>query len=141
MELQKYNINEGSLDAPKGLIDQTVNVLSPPQGKGLTVSISRDKLPWGMDFEEFVFAQLEKLKEAFNDFTEDGRHVLEIDGARCPVCRFNWSSPHGRLYQMMTMVEKNGNVVILTTSMTEPISKKQKEQINEMYLSFKHRIT
>ncbi len=139
MDTQEYHINEGILILPKDWRDQTLNVFVTGAGKGLSLAISRDEIPWGMSFEEYVLGEIKKISENFDKFEEDGRSVIEINGARCPVVRFHWTSPQGQLFQIMTIIKLEKRVIILTATMPEVISSEQVKKIEEMFVSFKTR--
>ena len=136
MELQKFVMNEGVFDVPMELKDQTLNILSMPNGKGFSISVSRDEMPWGMTFEEFALAEYQKLSDAFNDFEELERFIIEIEKQRSPVFHFHWNSPQGKLAQILIMIECSKNVLIITASAKDSISKNQKEQIKQIFGSF-----
>lgn len=56
-----YRINEGLIDIPDDWQDRSVNVIgSTITGAGVTMTITRDEIPMGMPFAEYVQGQADR---------------------------------------------------------------------------------
>lgn len=132
-----YTINEGTIEIPNDLIDQTINVFATGKPNEFSMSISRETMPWGVSFEEYTLAQIERLKEAFEDYTEVSKKMVKIGKDRCPVLRFHWKSPAGILHQVVTFIENDRHVVVITGSFANSMSENQYHEIVRIFQTYK----
>ena len=93
-----YRINEGSIDLPRDWQDRTINVVSSnPAGPGVSLTITRDDMPWGMAFVEYVEDQAKQAAQALKDFRIDARRELAISGAPAIEIECRWTAKQGAI--------------------------------------------
>lgn len=134
-----YQINEGSLQLPPSWKDQTVNVmLTVGIGeKGLSFTISRDTLPWGMSFESFAKKEIDSIATTLKGYQSIANVPMLIDGQPATRSEFKWMSPQGLVHQSMVITAKASKVLVFTASMPEMLSAEQQEEIAKILETFK----
>ena len=93
-----YRINEGTLDIPPDWQDRSINVIgSNSLGSGVTMTITRDDIPWGMAFIEYVDDQIRQAAEALKNF-EKSAELAELYGDMTQMGKSNgWVA---KIYQI-----------------------------------------
>jgi hypothetical protein len=134
-----YRLNEGSIDLPKDWKDQSINIVSSTGGSGfgLSFTISRDDIPWGMNFAEYVKDEIGKAKEALNDFTIVGQQDLEIHGAPAVEIECTWKAKQAPMHQIITTVQNESRALVLTASMPGKMSDSQKTEVRRITATLK----
>lgn len=136
-----YYLNEGSLAIPDGWYDQTLNVISvaPPNTEGLTFTIARDPIPWGMEFGEYVAGQIEKSRQVLKNFDMVAKRDLPIGGL--PACEIEcrWESNYGPVHQVIATLALPRNALIVSASMKNTMTDAQLTQVRAIIASFKPR--
>lgn len=136
-----YHIQEGSLELPVEWKDQSINVLSASRAgePGLSLTMTRDDIPWGMSFEEYLADQLKQASGALKDFTVVQKDELTIGGlpARQVECR--WVSKQGPMHQLITSLQNGMRVLVITASMPGEISPQQRSEVQRVVASFRPR--
>ena len=129
-----YTINEGVIDLPDEWKDQTINIVSSTgtSAPGLTFSITRDDVPWGMGFAEYVTGEIEKAKEALTEFTVAEQHRIQISGREAVEVECTWTAKQGPMHQIITTVHGPKHAMVLTASMPGKMSDGQKGQIRRI---------
>lgn len=114
-----YRINEGSIDLPRAWEDRTINVVSSnPAGPGVSLTITRDDMPWGMGFAEYVEDQAKQAAQALKDFRIDARRELSVNGVPAIEIECHWVAKQGPIHQLITTVSASGGRVLVLTAST-----------------------
>lgn len=130
-----FVFNEGTLDIPAGWRDQTINVVSSsgPLEPGLTLSITRDDLPWGMAFAEYVEDQIKQVQDALTDFKLLGRKPMTIGRAAAYEIEITWMSKQGPMHQIITTVQlPDGRAMVITGSMPGLMTPGQSHEVRRI---------
>lgn len=129
-----YRINEGSIDLPSDWQDRTINVVSSnPAGPGVSLTITRDDMPWGMAFVEYVEDQAKQAAQALKDFRIDARRELAISGAPAIEIECRWTAKQGAIHQLITTVSAaGGKVLVLTASVGGEMSAAQQAEMRRI---------
>ena len=129
-----YYINEGRIDLPAEWKDQSVNIISSTGSAepGLTFSITRDDVPWGMEFSEYVSGEVDKAKEALTEFTVLDQKALHISGRDAVEVECTWKAKQGPMHQIITTVHGPAHAMVLTASMPGKLSDSQKTEIRRI---------
>lgn len=134
-----YRINEGSIDLPRDWQDRTINVVSSnPAGPGVSLTITRDDMPWGMAFVEYVEDQAKQAAQALKDFRIDARRELAISGAPAIEIECHWVAKQGAIHQLITTVSAaGGKVLVLTASVGGEMSAAQQAEMRRIVLTLR----
>ncbi|MFP7675600.1 DcrB-related protein [Marivita sp. S0852] len=134
-----YRLNEGQIDFPKEWKDQSINIISSTGGgaAGLSFTVTRDDLPWGMEFPEYVKDQIAQAEESLNDFKNIGQIELEVSKSPAVEIECSWSSKQGVMHQIITTVSTPPRALVLTASMPGRMSDAQKTEVRRIVASFR----
>ncbi|MBK4217702.1 DUF1795 domain-containing protein [Paracoccus caeni] len=128
-----YRINEGFIDLPPTWHDRTINVVaSSMAGSGASLTITRDDVPWGMDFVEYVKDQEAQAAKALKNFEVIDRRELQINGAAAYEIESTWVAKQGPIHQIITTVQMGQRALILTASTTGKMSDNQKAEMRRI---------
>lgn len=129
-----YRINEGTIDLPQNWHDRTINVVSSTSaGLGVSLTITRDDMPWGMKFHEYVEDQAEQAAQALKNFNILGRGEVTVGGAQAIELECKWTAQQGPVHQLITTVQHNGrSVLVLTASAGDTMSESQKSELRRI---------
>ena len=130
-----YRINEGSIDLPAGWKDQTINIVaSSGNGSipGLTFTITREEVPWGMKFSEYVAGEIDKARQALSEFTVHTRSDLTIGGRAAVEIEVTWKAKQSPMHQIITTVDAPAHAMVLTASMPGRMSDTQKAEVRRI---------
>lgn len=129
-----YQINEGVIDLPADWKDQSINILSASHlgEPGLSLTVTRDDIPWGMSFQEYVADQMEQAGASLQDFTvAEQRDITLHDHAAIQMeCR--WVAKQGPMHQIITTVQAGGRALVLTASMPGEMSATQRAEVQRI---------
>jgi len=113
-----YQIQEGSVELPGEWQDRSVNVLIPQDtnSKGANLVISRDSVPRGLPFADYLQQQRKILARELPDFQVQ-LDAAGADGQR-PVhnLEFTWTNQGKAMRQLMTLIGCGDSVLSLTAS-------------------------
>lgn len=113
-----YQMNEGYLPLDGAWQDQTVNVLVPREAavKGINLVCSRDLLPMGAAFKDYLSAQRKNFEKELPKFRsiEDAEDTLEERPAH--FFEFTWNNQGKTLHQMMIVTCLEDRVLSLTAT-------------------------
>lgn len=132
-----FNFNEGSLEISSEWEDKSLILLT--HQSGLSISISRDKLPLGMTVDEFIELELDKISEQLRNYQETYRGPIVIDRFDGVLSEFNWSSPQGKMYQMSAIIKLPIHPIMITASSLSIITNGQRKLLLAIIESFKAR--
>ena len=130
-----YKMNEGSIDLPDSWKDQTINiVVSGGTGSvpGLNFTVTRDDVPWGMEFDEYVTGEIEKAGNALTDFTVISQSGLHISGRAAVELECTWNAKQGPMHQIITTVDAPHHAMVLTASMPGKMSDTQRAEVRRI---------
>lgn len=126
-----YHFNEGTLELPEEWKDITVNVLtsSMDNTQGMSFTLSRDTLPWGMTLSEFTDREMTTLSKQLKEFKKIRQEDNLLTHFESITCEFTWRSSQGVIHQLMTLVNIPEKVLILTATMEGLLSPHQQQLI------------
>lgn len=130
-----YHFNEGSLDLPESWNDQTINIVSSagPMEVGLTITMTRDQIPWGMEFDEYVEDQISQVTEALTDFTLLGRRPVVAGRNPAVEIECRWKAKTGFMHQIITTVQvSESRALVLTASHPGEMTANQKTEVRRI---------
>lgn len=136
-----FAINEGTIQLPSEWKDESINVLTTAQGNGsgLSFTISRDTLPWGMAFDSFARKEIDAIASNLKDYQQLELEPMQVDGREALRSEFRWSSAQGPIHQCMVLTAQEQRALIFTASMPALISQEQKLQILALVETFRFR--
>ena len=134
-----FHFDEGCMSLPDGWKDQTINIISSTGGAqaGLTFTITREEMPWGMQFDEYVDVELGKAGKALNDFTIVDRKPVQISGNPAHQVECTWKAKQGLMHQIITTINQRNKAIVVTASSPEKMSDSQKKQLVDTVNTFR----
>ena len=132
-----FYFNEGSLDIDNEWQDRSIILLAHPSN--LSISVSREALPLGMNFEEYAKRQLEQVSQQLRDYSETNRTNIAVDGYETVLSEYMWFSPQGKMYQMSAIINLPIHPTIITTSSLSELTEGQRTYLLGLIQSFKAR--
>jgi hypothetical protein len=133
-------IGEGQLDIPADWHNQSINIYTaqPPGSPGVSVSVNRDRLPYGATLQEYAHAQTGKLMEQLNNFQLVEQLILEVDAHPAHYYEFTWDSPDvGSMHQLLLCMANGPALINITTSHLGRMTPEQGVQLKAMLKSFR----
>lgn len=128
-----YRINEGSIDLPNDWQDRSINVIgSNISGPGITMTITRDDIPWGMAFIEYVDDQARQAAQALKDFKVVERRELTVNGHDAVEVECRWVAKQGPIHQIITTVQNGQRALVLTASVGGKMSESQMAEMRRI---------
>ncbi|AGT10004.1 DUF1795 domain-containing protein [Paracoccus aminophilus] len=130
-----FVFNEGTLDLPDSWKDQTINVISSTAAMepGLTVSITRDTLPWGMGFSEYVEDQIKQIEDALDEFKLMGRKPATLSRAAAYEIECSWKAKQGPIHQIITTIQLADNrAMVITASVPGAMTPSQQTEVRRI---------
>ncbi|WP_054179704.1 DcrB-related protein [Trabulsiella odontotermitis] len=137
-ELKPYHFNEGSLQIPAEWKDISIIVLSASSNdqSGISFTVSRDLIPWGMEFTAFAEREITSLSRQLKDYREHSREPGELAGRSTVTSEFSWTSPQGTIHQLMTILELAPGVLVLTATVPGEMTPELKVRLTQLIQSF-----
>ncbi|MFQ6553046.1 DcrB-related protein [Aestuariibius insulae] len=129
-----YHFNEGHIDLPDQWKDQSINIISSTGGSepGLSFTITRDDIPWGMEFTEYVSGEIEKASESLTEFKILAQQALTVSEREAVEIECTWTAKQGPMHQVITTVNAPSHAMVLTASMPGKMSDAQKAQVKRI---------
>ena len=136
-----YTVNEGILPLPGSWQDQSMNVLMPVLSdvQGANLLISRDLLPAGAPFSDYLATQKKKFKRELNNFKSTLEQPCRIDGREAEYWEFNWKQESIVIWQLILVVLNGSQVLTLTYTSPTTLPDETKETVRSAMLLFKFR--
>jgi hypothetical protein len=132
-----FAIDEGQLSIPETWQDQTLNVLADKTtGPGFTLTIARDRLPWGMSFDAYAEHEFSKVSNSFKEFVEHQRAQTTIAGATAHLIDFHWKANVGPVHQILVIVSNGEKALIFTGSNPGEMNNAQKKNFLALLNTF-----
>ncbi len=130
-----FYFNRGSLDVSAEWQDKSVILLT---NESQSISITYDKIPFGMVFDEFVEREINSLSRQLTNFKELSRQETKLDGIDTVLTEFTWDSPKGKFHQLTAIVDVEEKLpLMITTTVVGVMSKHQKEALLSIIKTFK----
>lgn len=132
--LTPFHFNEGTLQLPASWKDLSVLVLSAADNdsSGISFTISRDIIPWGMKFQDFAAREIASLSRQLKDYAELSRETGELLEKETVTAEFSWTSPQGKIHQLMTVLDLAPKALILTATVPGAMNEEQKVMLQEL---------
>ncbi|RJL21840.1 hypothetical protein C9E82_21085 [Paracoccus siganidrum] len=129
-----YQLNEGSIDLPADWKDQSINILSASRlgEPGLSLTVTRDDIPWGMSFQEYVDDQMKQAKASLKDFTIADQREVALNGHAAVQLECRWVAKQGPMHQIITTVLSGNRALVLTASMPGEMSATQRAEVQRI---------
>ena len=119
-EPQLFHLNEGTLplEAPGQWEDKTIHALRlPGDGHAATsLVITREPLPLGMEVEDYVRAELERLKSTLPEFVLVDRVPVNWSDAPGEALLTRWRSSEGVMDQIVACRRVHGRRLLIFTA-------------------------
>jgi hypothetical protein len=129
----KYDIFEGTLTVPEGLVDRSVNMLMSADGRGMSIVVSRDRLQAGEDIEHFIKRQMSDLSRQVTKLQEQGRAEAKLgpiaENGPIGIQIASTFKQHGQQihqFQAIFPMTDDGRVLILTGTSLAPHTEEEK---------------
>lgn len=136
-----YHFNEGTIELPDEWLDRTIHILSAAkeQEVGSSFTMSRDKMPWGMNFKEFTSKEIISISRQLKEYQQLDINDGTLSGKATVSVEFQWQAAQGRIHQLMTFVETQPQILILTATFPDFMTESQKKQVNRILATLKLR--
>ncbi len=137
--MNKFFINEGTINAPKSYDDQTVNIITDTSSPFKpNISITRDYKFLGQEYEAYVESQMANLKKEVAGFKLIDKKTFTWYGQKIPLHRFAWRAEGVTYYQIAVMYPMNDTLCIhvVITLINRPWAKKLLEEYEKIITSF-----
>lgn len=134
------NIGEATLAIPDDWQNSSVNIFTPSKGdlQGLSVTITREKLPFGKDLPAYAQMQLEIMQQQLPQFALLAQGALEVNGRAAWLMELRWESPQAGAAQQIVLLQPAGAVVLhCCASFLGTMDAVMREQLLQMLLSLR----
>ena len=144
-EPERFHLNEGSLplDVPEVWEDKTIHVLRLP-GDGhaaASLVITREALPLGMDVEDYVGAELDRLKATLPEFALVDRVPVAWSDVAGEALLTRWRSSEGPMDQIIACRRSQGRrLLIFTATHPKPMPSAAYEALMKAITGFEPRL-
>lgn len=133
-----YRVNEGTFDLPATWLDRSVNILaSDMTAFGISLTITRDNIPWGVSFAEYMNDQAEKAASGLTDFELIGRQDLFVDGMSAHEIEATWSRKGTPVHLLSTTLHLGPKAMIISSSVDNYMSEGQKAEMRRIIGTFR----
>jgi hypothetical protein len=134
-----YQIQEGYLTLGEGdWQDRTVNMLAANHlpVKGTNLVVTRETLPPGITFADYISNQQGELSKALASFKllADSPDIINDTPAR--LLEFSWDNQGTAMHQMILIIHDNGNVLNLTATVPGTIDEATRTMLLTIIKSF-----
>jgi len=142
-ELSSFNFNEGSVELPAAWKDLSVLVLSAADNdqSGISFTISRDYIPWGMSFSQFADREIAGLSSQLKSYKQINTVPGELQDYKTVTSEFSWSSPQGAIHQLMVLLDLSPKVLVFTATIPGEMTEEQRIQVVSFINTFRLRDT
>ena len=133
-----YRINEGTFDLPQTWRDRTVNIIASDNSPfQVAMSVTRDDLPWGLAFAEYLEDQLARAEKALTGYDLIGRRDLLIDGIGAHEFEATWQRDAAPVHMLTTILDMGPKAMIVTVSVEGRMSEGQRHEMRRIVESFR----
>jgi len=140
-ELSVFQFNEGTIELPVAWKDLSVQVLSAADTdrSGISFTISRDVIPWGMSFSQFAEREIASLSKQLRDYQQLNQENGVHNAQDTVTSEFSWSSPQGPIHQLMMLLDLNPKVLVFTATIPGNMTDGQRQQVGMLMSTFQLR--
>ncbi|MFT2797497.1 DcrB-related protein [Serratia sp. N21D137] len=140
-ELSLFQFNEGAIKLPTAWKDLSVLVLSAADNdqSGISFTISRDVIPWGMSFSQFAEREISSLSKQLKNYQQINQENGVLDSRDTATSEFSWSSPQGPIHQLMMLLDVTPKVLVFTATIPGDMTDEQRQQITTLMSTFQLR--
>lgn len=140
-ELSLFQFNEGAIELPTAWRDLSVLVLSAADNdqSGISFTISRDVIPWGMSFSQFAEREIISLSKQLKSYQQINQANGALNSRDTTTSEFSWSSPQGPIHQLMMLLDVNPKVLVFTATVPGGMTDEQRQQISVLMSTFQLR--
>ncbi len=133
-------IGEGTLEIPDEWHNSSVNIFTaaPVGSKGLSVTVNRDKIPYGATIYDYAAEQSSKLKDQLKDYKLLNEKNITVDGQPGKVMEFSWTSPDvGDIHQLLLALAHGQTAINIAATSAGKMTAEQRKLLIDMLLSFR----
>lgn len=137
-----YVINEGILPLPGNWQDQSMNVLMPylSDVQGVNLVVTRDMLPSGSVFSDYLSTQKKKFRQELPEFLLSFHQSCQIDGREAEYMEFSWKNQDVIVYQLALVIQNDCQVISLTYTSPKQLPDDNKSQMRSTLHQFRFRL-
>ena len=134
------NIGEGTIQIPSDWQNTSINIFAPARTElqGVSLTVTREKMPFGMDIAVYAKAQLDLMQQQLPHFVLLNQDIRQVDGL--PVClmELQWESPQaGQTHQMLMLLHLDALVLHCCASHIGVMSQAMRQEMVDLLSSFR----
>ncbi len=114
-----YQIQEGYFTLGEGeWQDRSINLLAAMHlpAKGANLTVTREPLPPGVDFADYIDNQKKTIEKELSGFTFIADNPDSIDQMPAHYLEFSWKHQGNVTHQMVLVINNNGRILNLTAT-------------------------
>lgn len=137
-----YVMNEATVELPPEWTDQSINIISSKAAmqQGLTLTITRDDLPFGMSFAEYLEDQVKEVGKLLVDYKLISRQQVTLDTIAAAEIECTWVAKQARMHQLIYMLPTpNGRAMVITASVPGRMTESQQTEIRRLVQTIRFR--
>lgn len=134
------NIGEGVLALPAEWHNASLHIFTaqPPGSPGLSITVNRDRLPFGTALETYAEDQLEKLRHQLKAFELKAKEAFQLDGRPACDLEFVWHTDDaGPVHQLLVCVADGQKLLNFAASSQGLMNASQRAEVRRILLSFR----
>lgn len=132
-----YRINEGAFSLPGDWQDRTVNILASDNSPaGVSLTITRDDIAWGVSFAEYMEDQLARVDKALSGFELLERRELHLGAIPAQEIEYRWMRNQSPVHLLTTTLHLGRKALVISASVEGQMSLSQKSEMRRIMVSF-----
>lgn len=136
------NIGEGSFSLPDGWHNATVNIFSASTEGGLSLTITRDRLPLGLSLENYLAQQEANLPQQLAQFALLQRGQMQLAEQSAPWLEITWHSEQlGLIHQILMSSAQDAHILNFSATQTGMMSEMVRNKLMSMLASFRFHVS
>lgn len=134
-----YQMQEGYLTLDGEWQDQSVNMLVAHHltVKGANLTVTRESLPSGVGFLDYLTEQKKILAEQLTDFNQEAEVPHIIDGRAARFLEFTWNNQGNPFHQMIMIIPEKDGILSLTATVPGFMDEVSREALLNVLKSFR----
>lgn len=134
----EYRINEGTLVLPGQWSDRSYNALLPALSEvpGFNIVISRDELPYGTEFDDYMAVQMKKFCTTLKGFVLEHEEALVLAERPARFLEFSWKNENTQIFQSVLVINDQPCILSLTSTSPGSYPDEVRAQVKEAFLGF-----
>lgn len=135
----RYLMNEGYLELPGNWRDRTVHALLPaiPEVVGSNLVLTRDELPYGAEFADYVDVQKSRFKRELTDLQMQHDSACSVDARPGHCLEFNWKQESQVMYQLALIILDAPAILTLTYTSPGQLPEQVRQDMTAAMIGFK----